>query len=92
MFEVTRLSPHVVAGNWCVVVVSDEFRQPPPDRLEIFRSQHVIGVGDAPVVRLDGQLKITPCFVEQKRGAGPAAPSWWGARSARGSRGLSEAR
>ena len=58
--------PHVVPRGRRVVV-SYERCEPPPDCLDIFRAQRVIGVGDSPVVRTDGQIKITACFVEQKR-------------------------
>ena len=44
-----------------------ERRQPPPDRLEILRAQRVMRVGNASVVRTDGQIEIAVCFVEQKR-------------------------
>ena len=47
------LPPHVVPGGRRVVI-SYELRQPPADRLEIFRSQRVMRVGNPPVVRTDG--------------------------------------
>ena len=61
-FEVARLSPHVVPGGGRVVVAY-EYREPFPDRLEIFRAQRVIRVGDASVVGTDGQIEIAVCLV-----------------------------